>query len=388
VENQIFGCMCGFAFLSCISIAGSNVFLGLASLMTFYRLYIKRDDLYIKSYLTIFKVIGIFLTSMLLSVIFSVDMIVGINRLLEAYVYRMFPFFIIICCIKDFKKILILGGFFLLSLAIVDSYAIWQGLNGNFRANGFFASAMSLGGVLAMMIPVLVVLVADHIALKKYYKSFVFLLIISVLALLFNGTRGSWGAIVLLVPILSLPLIKNLKKAGVIFLTSITLLTILFAFVPQLKGRIDTLTNTNYQSNTERLLLWKSAIHMLQDNPIFGVGLGRYTYEYQTNYILPEAKERGLGHAHNNFLQMLGEAGFVGIIGFCSMMGYFLYFGIYKWRKNKNIYALMFLGITLGLLLQGLTEFNFGNSAVIKLYWGLSAVCIQSILLNERMLNK
>ena len=35
---------------------------------------------------------------------------------------------------------------------------------------------------------------------------------------------------------------------------------------------------------------------------------------------------------------------------------------------------------TLGLLLQGLTEFNFGNAAVIRLYWlfvGVAATGLQ-----------
>ena len=36
---------------------------------------------------------------------------------------------------------------------------------------------------------------------------------------------------------------------------------------------------------------------------------------------------------------------------------------------NKNPYALMIAGSTGALVLQGLTEYNFGNGAVMKLYW-------------------
>ena len=39
------------------------------------------------------------------------------------------------------------------------------------------------------------------------------------------------------------------------------------------------------------------------------------------------------------------------------------------WFKTRNVYALMIVSATVCLLLQGFTEYNVGNSAVIKMYW-------------------
>ena len=39
-----------------------------------------------------------------------------------------------------------------------------------------------------------------------------------------------------------------------------------------------------------------------------------------------------------------------------------------------SFWGYMLFFATLGLLLQGLTEFNFGNAAVIRLFWLLAGV--------------
>lgn len=55
---------------------------------------------------------------------------------------------------------------------------------------------------------------------------------------------------------------------------------------------------------------------MFRDHPVLGVGLGQYKDNYQQKYILPQAKEPYLTHAHNNFLPMLAENGIIGFAGF------------------------------------------------------------------------
>ncbi len=115
--------------------------------------------------------------------------------------------------------------------------------------------------------------------------------------------------------------------------------------------------------------MWQSAFHMFQDHPVLGVGLGQYKSNYQEKYILPEAKEREIGHAHNNFIQMAAENGAVGLAGFLVLISGFIGVSLWRFRKEKNPYTLMMAMSTLALILQGLTEYNFGNSAVMKCFW-------------------
>ena len=39
---------------------------------------------------------------------------------------------------------------------------------------------------------------------------------------------------------------------------------------------------------------------------------------------------------------------------------------------------------TVGILLQGLTEFNFGNAAVIRLYWFFAGLAMAGIKISEQ----
>ena len=131
------------------------------------------------------------------------------------------------------------------------------------------------------------------------------------------------------------------------------------------------------QSNSERFLLWTSATHMFEDHPAVGIGFARFKTEYQEHYILPEAKEPGLTHAHNNIMHMLAECGAIGILALFFFWWACFSYGFGTWRATHHIAALLIPAVLLGLILQGLTEYNMGNSAVMKLHWLLMGLCLQ-----------
>lgn len=114
---------------------------------------------------------------------------------------------------------------------------------------------------------------------------------------------------------------------------------------------------------------------MFKDHPVLGVGLGQYKDNYQQRYILPQATEKYLGHAHNNFMQMLAGNGIVGFIGFVVMLAYIIGSNFLDFLCKRCPYSLIIASSTFALELQGLTEYNFGNSAVMKAYW---LMCILS----------
>ena len=96
-----------------------------------------------------------------------------------------------------------------------------------------------------------------------------------------------------------------------------------------------------------------------------------------------------LNHAHNNILQMLAENGLVGFIGYIFAFGFILWKNFKNFLLNKNPYALMIVGSTSALFLQGLTEYNFGNSSVMKIYWlVLACLIILASKYNDGMKNE
>lgn len=360
-----------FAFTQFISLAAGNVVLSIATLFFFYYLYKNRQSLSIISqdYRKYYMVIMIFLVTMLLSALGSGNIGEGLKDWFGGWIARILPFFIVTLAIREeitAKRILTCA---VAGLTVGMVYILYQGITGVPRANGFFGHPMTFAGFLSMYIPMLLVCFLDERVYPKYRPLFGVLFFMSCIAVLFNGTRGAWLASIPGILFLLGYYARKAKAFVAVCLAILVLGGIGVTQYPPIVQRMETITNQNFQSNTERLLIWQGAWHMFKDHPVLGVGLGQYTKEYQHTYILPEAKERLLTHAHNNFIQMLAENGIVGFLGFVTMVGYFIIHSCHVWYKTKNPYALM-MGVSIvALILQGMTEYNFGNAAVVKCFW-------------------
>ncbi|MDY4920127.1 MAG: O-antigen ligase family protein [Phascolarctobacterium sp.] len=360
--------ICAFALLSFVSIALGNVTLGLATL--FFLIYIFKNkpslpqDL--KGY---FVVIGIFLLSLLASALASGDIKTGLKVWADMRIWRMMPLLIIVFSIKEAYQAKRLLSISMVGIAIGIACLIYQGLSGDHRAAGFFGHPMTFAGYLCIYVPIFMICFLDGKILGKHTWVTGILFFAGCAAAVFNGTRGAWLALAFVMGLILFYYMSQKKLAAILCFI------LLFGSVMGLTNnrrfmrRVNTITSTRYQSNTERLLIWQSAYKMFQDHPVLGVGLGQYKDNYQQKYISPKAKEPNLGHAHNNFLQMLAENGLVGFFGFVSMIVYFIMKPLLRFWKTRSPYALMISMSTLALILQGLTEYNFGNSAVMKTFW-------------------
>lgn len=358
----------GLAFFSFISIAAGNVFLGILTFYFFIKVY--QGKFFYLNYKEYCIVAGIFAGTMFLSAVFSGDIVYGLKRWADMWIWRFMPFIVIVFLLKNYvdAKKVILASF--VGISFVATYAVYQGLNGISRANGFYGHPMTLGGWLCIFMPLLLIEFFEKRLLGKYYWLSGIAFCVCSAGLVFNATRGAWLAVAIVCGLLLIYYMLKSKRNVVIGALFIILISVVLVNNPRFMHRLDTIDDfTKYQSNTERILIWQSAWNMFKDHPILGVGLGQYTVNYQQKYILPHAKEPNLGHAHNNFMQMLAENGIVGFIGFIVMFGYIIFKNLIDWFKVKNVYALMIVSATVCLLLQGFTEYNVGNSAVIKMYW-------------------
>lgn len=358
----------GLAFFSFISIAAGNVFLGILTFYFFIKVY--QGKFFYLNYKEYCIVAGIFAGTMFLSAVFSGDIVYGLKRWADMWIWRFMPFIVIVFLLKNYvdAKKVILASF--VGISFVATYAVYQGLNGISRANGFYGHPMTLGGWLCIFMPLLLIEFFEKRLLGKYYWLSGIAFCVCSAGLVFNATRGAWLAVAIVCGLLLIYYMLKSKRNVVIGALFIILISVVLVNNPRFMHRLDTIDDfTKYQSNTERILIWQSAWNMFKDHPILGVGLGQYTVNYQQKYILPQAKEPNLGHAHNNFMQMLAENGIVGFIGFIVMFGYIIFKNLIDWFKVKNVYALMIVSATVCLLLQGFTEYNVGNSAVIKMYW-------------------
>ena len=383
LERGLFTFFTLFILFQCISIAVANIFFGISIFFTVL-IFIKNfqgfttSQLYRNIALSRYW-LGLFMffwIAMLLSAIFSGDMTLSLKKTFDWYIYRTFPFFIILFFFRDNKRSLF---FILLALIsclidIVVGYFLMP--EQATRLKGIFGHPMTLAGFICISMPIACAYLFD-------WKQKISCLVISAVlfftffvGLLLNGTRGAWLAVALSVLMVGIWFsIKSWRKS--VFLVLICAATaITFSTNDRFEQRAASIVSTTFQSNTERLCMWQSAWNMFKDHPFFGVGVGKYAQKYREEYILPQAKERLQKHAHSNIFHMLGQSGSVGIIGFMTLFFGIFYFAATRIFKYRSPYAMLLFVCTSSFFVQGLTEYNFGNSAVVKYYFVIIACLI------------
>ncbi|WP_027397674.1 O-antigen ligase family protein [Anaerovibrio lipolyticus] len=375
IEKWIFYFLGGYALLSNVTIAGSNVFLGLAVAAAVVRLAKKHDDW--RERLKVDKDLGkpffLFVGVMVITSLFSLDILTSYDELFNHYVNRIVPFLLVLMFVRDKTRLIklgmLVGGSIIINaiMCILQTYGVVDDEGSRGRAPGLIGIMMT-AGMMSMWIPVLTLLVME--CKKRYRLWLIIALFISVLGMIYNGTRGAWLAVVITVCVTSIIYAKNKLKVLVVFLLFGIALGCIVNNVPWMQQRVASMTQTyENRSNRERLYLWQSARNMTADYPLTGVGYGCFREQYQTKYILPEAEERRLTHAHSNFFHVMAESGYPGAVAVCIWWLGTIVYCAKGWKKYNNIGYLTFMAIFLGIMLQGATEYTMGDSIVMKLFW-------------------
>ncbi|OEG62738.1 MAG: hypothetical protein BHK79_06365 [Halanaerobium sp. MDAL1] len=299
------------------------------------------------------------------------------NEILQSkFFYSFIFFFIVVNEIKEKKIIINLFKLMLFSATIAALYGLYQkiflGIN---RVTGF-TSSLAFGNFMAVLVAFLsVYLIWGN--LKKNQKLLFFVLdLLFLFNLIFTKTRGAW------LGFLAAVFILGLLKGKKILLVSIIILLIIFISLPNVyTERFISSFNIEYdlktnRSNTTRIGLWTSAVKMFMNNPINGVGYDQFKQAYINNY-----KIKGISpfsHSHNNLLNFAAELGIIGLLSFLYLMFIVLKRLIidYKYAININ-YKLFYLSSILVFVIynvQGLTQYNFGDTEPLHLFWFFIAI--------------
>jgi len=199
-------------------------------------------------------------------------------------------------------------------------------------------------------------------------------------AVLLSHTRSAW--IALFFAILLVGVVKSRKLIP--FLLVGTLLVYVLA-PASIRSRAASILNPSESSSFMRLELLKSSPRVIRDHPVTGVGLIDLLPVYD-EYVRPNVPEHlreiRLGHFHNNVVQVAVQTGIFGLTIFL-----FLMFNIVRseWEGYRAAGDRFLVSISLGSLaafvafsINGLFEYNFGDSEVVMLMWftlGLSLAC-------------
>lgn len=252
----------------------------------------------------------------------------------------------------------------LTGIGILRGYAI-PGTN-VLRTNATFDNPNTFAAFLIIgAFPVLMMVIRSKNIAAKISFSIIF--IMTLLNIGFTGSRNSYLALVVGGVILSL--IYSWR-----FLGGIVGLAVIALIVPITRTRL--LQSGSSAIDGGRIKLWETALKMIQNHPILGVGNGNFIKLYDS-YVAKYKYLRYLNYSdyptHNNYLKIESE---LGIIGGLSFLGVIV-ISIVKVKKLINVlkdkdlklFYSGFLATIIAFFFMNLFENLFTVPEVVAYFW-------------------
>ncbi len=198
----------------------------------------------------------------------------------------------------------------------------------------------------------------------------------AALGLLFSWSRGAWMGFLAGVTLMAVFWPRRLRYGLLVFLIAAVGFLFLYqsnllppTIADRLSGFAGDLTfgdvrgvdiNDENYSVLERLAHWQAGLDMVRDHPWLGIGFGNYGAAYGAYALInwPDP----LGHAHNYYVNILAETGFIGLAAYLLLWGAIFWQTLHVLRRE----AWPVRGVALGLL--GVWTAVTVHHAVDKLY--------------------
>lgn len=100
-------------------------------------------------------------------------------------------------------------------------------------------------------------------------------------------------------------------------------------------------------SPSHRARAWQTAFETFLENPILGPGVGMPIANAQ--YTDPSGNAQLLTDAHNTYISLLGETGFLGFVTFMSIV-FFVTFSLLRWKPESESIKTIWLCLVLAML--------------------------------------
>ncbi|HNX81559.1 MAG TPA: O-antigen ligase family protein [Candidatus Omnitrophota bacterium] len=374
-------------FFTAIAPAPMNVFVGFLIAAWLLKMILFREKMFSITPLTISLLA--FLAVLIISLINSVC----ISDSLKGGVFRFLQYICVVWIVsrevRDTKHCRIIIGAIGISCALISVDAIWQVITGKdfirhyapvinlgiVRATASFKDSNLLGIYLSAVTPL-------FIGLSLFFYKGKKLFIVSLVTVLAGAgiflTYSRPTYLALCIVILLFALIRKSKPLITILLCALIIAP--FATPRQVKewARSVDYNPVRFMCNDDRIAIYRNSIQMIRQHPIIGVGANTFMKNYARYKENPEYRNvvtTDYAYAHNNFLHMTGETGFLGL-------GVFLVFlvllfkeaaAIYK-RQTNSYTAILSLSLTTCLasfLINGLTESSLYYARIAGIFWFL-----------------
>ncbi|AGK97858.1 O-antigen ligase family protein [Clostridium pasteurianum] len=264
----------------------------------------------------------------------------------------------------------------------ITGYGLLQGYtmgNSNvLRINATFDNQNSFAAFLIIgVFPVIMMIIRSKRLYKKSIYSILF--IVTLCNIYFAGSRNSFLALIVGGVIVSL-------LYSWYFLAALGGITVIAFIIPSVRGRVLQIA----VGDEGRIQIWRTALKMIENHPIFGVGNGNFIQLYDS-YV---AKYKYLAYknyshypTHNSYLKIESELGIIGGLSFISIIVNAL-IKIKKvivniHDKEINLFYIGFLASVVAFLFMNLFENLFFVPSVIVYFWIFLAAA-DGLLFSER----
>ncbi|QQR77406.1 MAG: O-antigen ligase family protein [Candidatus Moraniibacteriota bacterium] len=202
------------------------------------------------------------------------------------------------------------------------------------RASAFFPDPHIASFFWGMTIP-LSLMLAFCTTQPKTRITFSVASFIILLADILTFSRGGYLALLITALFALGILFSELIHKHILAFSISGLLLVLIAATPNpLSSRLISTFDLSDHSTSGRIAIWSEAIHIIEQHPFVGVGLGNYS-----NTVLPSATYREPRYAHNTLLDIAAETGILSAILFFLLLSITLTRSLTKYRNNPLIFA-------------------------------------------------
>jgi len=368
-----------FVFWSPISITGTQAAVSFAVLFWLFKMFLMKKFDLVRNPLNI--PIAAFLVVAAIGVITAIDL----KHSLKGYMTLswIFIFFLTVNNVRDVTQFKKLMGILVLIITIAGAYGIFQHFTridffGNVkylqktlaRSNGFFDSPQTFGNYMLLAFPTVIGLsFYTNKVREKCWLQLSSLIILA--AIIFSYVRGVWLG--LIGGLIFMSILRS-RKFLLSVVGTIMAVILLLAALPSLKFTRRVMeTFKSERPVGDRIYLLEGSLNIIRDYPITGVGWEGFRKVYP-RYKLPETGKVGC-NAHNNFLDVAVDSGLLGLGIFLWFLVtiYKVGFHIFKKLEEKYLKGVVwgFLGSFTAFLIAGLSQYNFGDSEVVMLFYFL-----------------
>ncbi|MDD5109059.1 MAG: O-antigen ligase family protein [Candidatus Omnitrophica bacterium] len=392
-----------FPFSIGISNGFMNTFFGFIVVAFLLKKIIKKECIFSKTHINI-PLLALFLLT-LFSLFYSAypkdTLRGGIFRLLQYIIL----FFALVGEVRDKKHIWRIIFSIFAGLVFVSIDAIWQvgtgkdfvrGYNpmlliGLVRATASFSDPNILGVYLSAVAPLFFGLVLYHFkGSKKVLFGLFSLLVLAGIALTYSRPTllGTYLALLFL----------TVARKSKWLITGLVIFILIAPFllpksVKQFAKEVD-YNPVRFMCNDDRISIFRNSIQMIKASPIVGHGANTFMKNYKKYKENPEYRNvvtSDFLYAHDNFLQIAGELGLLGLGVFIWLL-FELFKGcasIYKQLKDSQlkIIFLSLIACLIAFLVNGLTESSLNSARVAGIFWyliGFSFAFQKFICVNEK----